>query len=373
MHHATDNGPTEPGPTAPDASEHRPAEPDASEPHASEPRRPAVLLAMGPGIADRLFAERHLVRLASLARTDPRLVAHELVSPAPAVAAALAEAEVLLTCWGAPALTAEVLAAAPRLRAVVHAAGSVKHHITDACWERGIAVTSAAAANALPVAEYTLAAILFAGKRVLPAAQRYAGLRAPHDWLRESDGAGNYHRTIGLVGAGRIGRRVIELLRPFDFRVLLHDPYMDAVEAAELGVELVGLDALCARSSVVSVHAPQLPATERMIGARQLAAMPDGATLVNTARGSLVDEPALLGELVSGRLHAVLDVTEPELPPRESPLYDLPNVLLTPHIAGSLGNELHRMADQALDELERYAAGVPFADPVLPAALHHSA
>lgn len=86
-----------------------------------------------------------------------------------------------------------------------------------------------------------------------------------------------------------------------------------------------------------------------------------------------MDEAALLGELLTGRLHAVLDVTDPELPPRESPLYDLPNVLLTPHIAGSLGNELHRMADRALDEVERFAAGVPFADPVLPATLRHSA
>ncbi|MFD9487850.1 hydroxyacid dehydrogenase [Streptomyces sp. NPDC059991] len=341
--------------------------------HHATDNRPAVLLAMGPGIAERLLAERHRARLAALARTDPYLVAHELVAPAPAVAAALAEAEVLLTCWGAPPLTAEVLASAPRLRAVVHAAGSVKHHITEACWERGIAVTSAAAANALPVAEYTLAAILFAGKRVLASAQRYAELRAPHDWLREGDGTGNYHRTVGLVGASRIGRRVIELLRPFDFRVLLHDPYVAAAEAARLGVELVALDELCARSSVVSVHAPQLPATEHMIGARQLAAMPDGATLVNTARGSLVDGPALLGELLSGRLHAVLDVTEPELPSRESPLYDLPNVLLTPHIAGSLGNELHRMADLALDEVERFAAGTPFADPVHAASLRHSA
>ncbi|GAA0605546.1 hydroxyacid dehydrogenase [Streptomyces crystallinus] len=341
--------------------------------HHATDNRPAVLLAMGPGIAERLLAERHRARLAALARTDPYLVAHELLTPEPGVAAALASAEVLLTCWGAPPLTAEVLAAAPRLRAVVHAAGSVKHHITEACWERGLAVASAAAANALPVAEYTLAAILLAGKRVLASAQRYAELRAPHDWLREADGTGNYDRTVGLVGASRIGRRVIELLRPFDLRVLLHDPYVNAAEAARLGVEAVPLDELCARSSVVSVHAPQLPATERMIGARQLAAMPDGATLINTARGSLVDGPALLGELLSGRLHAVLDVTEPELPPRDSPLYDLPNVLLTPHIAGSLGNELHRMADLALDEVERFAAGKPFADPVRAASLPHSA
>lgn len=327
---------------------------------------PTALLAMGPGIADRLFTPVQRARLTALVDTDPALVAHRLTGPTPEVARALAGAELLITCWGAPPLTADVLAAAPRLRAVVHAAGSVKHHITPACWERGLQVTSAAGANALPVAEYTLAAILLAGKNVLPAAHRYRELRVPHDWRAELAGHGNYRRCVGIVGASRIGRRVIELLRPFDLDVLLFDPYVDAGAAALLGAEKVGLDELCARSRVVSVHAPELPATRHLIGAAQLAAMADGATLINTSRGSLIDGDALLPELVSGRLNAVLDVTEPEVPSAGSPLYDLPNVLLTPHVAGSLGNEIHRLADFALEEIARYAQGLPFADPVTP-------
>lgn len=341
-------------------------------PHATD-NRPRALLAMGPGIAGRLLAERHHTRLAALTRTDTRLVAHDLADPSPEVAAALAEAEVLFTCWGATPLTGPVLAAAPRLRAVVHAAGSVKHHITDACWERGIAVTSAAGANALPVAEFTVAAILFAGKQVLRSAQRYGELRTGHDWLDELDGSGNYRRTVGIVGASRIGRRVIELLRPSIWTSCCTTRTFGVDEASRLGVRLAALDELCASSSVVSVHAPQLPETRHLIGAAQLAAMPSGATLINTARGSLVDEDALLPELTSGRLHAVLDVTDPDPPRAGSPLYDLPNVLLTPHIAGSLGNELHRMADQALDELERFASGRPFADPVHGDTLSRSA
>ncbi|MET9553298.1 hydroxyacid dehydrogenase [Streptomyces sp. NPDC006645] len=343
--------------------------------HDATDNQPAALLAMSPGIAERLFSPDRLARLTGLVRTDPHLVAHTLTGPGldPAVAAALADAELLITCWGAPPLTAEVLDAAPKLRAVVHAAGSVKHHITDACWERGISVASAAGANAVPVAEYTLAAILFAGKRVLRSAQRYQEVRARHDWHQELGRAGNYRRVVGIVGASRIGRRVIELLRPFDLDVLLYDPYVDAAQARALGVEPVPLDELCERAQVVSVHAPQVPATHHMIGADQLAAMPDGATLINTARGSLVDEAALLPHLVAGRLDAVLDVTDPELPPPDSPLYDLPNVLLTPHVAGSLGVEIHRMADHALDEVERYAKGLPFEDPVHPSALPHSA
>ncbi|MDN3294848.1 hydroxyacid dehydrogenase [Streptomyces ficellus] len=341
--------------------------------HHATDNRPPLLLAMGPGIADRLLTDAHRARLAALTRADPHLVAHDLAAPTPRVATALAEAEVLFTCWGATPLTAGVLRKAPRLRAIVHAAGSVKHHVTDACWERGLAVTSAAAANALPVAEYTLAVILLAGKRVLRAAQRYAELRNGHDWQRELADSGNYRRTVGIVGASRIGRRVIELLRPFDVQVLLYDPYVAPAEATALGAVPVALDELCARAGVVSVHAPQLPSTHHMIGAAQLALMPDGATLVNTARGSLIDERALLPHLTRGRLNAVLDVTDPEVPPPGSPLYTLPNVLLTPHIAGSLGNELHRMADRALDELERYVKGLPFEEAVRPSELSRSA
>ncbi|MFI9120376.1 hydroxyacid dehydrogenase [Streptomyces bikiniensis] len=338
--------------------------------HPTTDNRPALLLAMGPGVADRLLTEAHRTRLAALTRTDPYLVAHDLTAPDARTAAALAEAELLLTCWGATPLTPGVLDRAPRLRAVVHAAGSVKHHVTDACWERGLRVTSAAAANALPVAEYTLAAILFAGKRVLRSARRYAELRADHAWLEESADWGNHRRTVGVVGASRIGRRVIDLLRPFDFEVLLYDPY---AETPPPGTELVGLDELCARSTVVSVHAPQLPSTYRMIGAPQLAAMPDGTTLINTSRGSLVDERALLPHLLTGRLDAVLDVTDPELPPPDSPLWTLPNVLLTPHVAGSLGNELHRMADRAVGEVERYVRGEAFAEEVRATDLTRSA
>ncbi len=248
----------------------------------------------------------------------------------------------------------------PRLRAVVHAAGSVKHHVTEACWERGLLVSSAAAANAVPVAEYTLAAILFANKRVLESAHAYRAARGPVDLLRRYPAVGNYHRTVGIVGASLIGRRVMELLRPFDLRVLVHDPYADPGELAALGGESCALDELLRRSDVVSLHAPALPQTRHLLDAARLALMPDGATLVNTARGSLVDTVALTEELVAGRLHAVLDHTEPEVLPTGSPLYNLPNVLLTPHVAGSLGGELDRLAATAVEELERYAMGLGF-------------
>lgn len=339
------------------------------------PRRPVTVLAMGPDARAAVLGERILADLVRVADVDPALLVTGFRSACSedAVRRRLAVAEVLFTGWGCPPLDADALELMPELRAVVHAAGSVKHHVTEACWERGLLVSSAAAANALPVAEYTLAAILFANKRVLDSAHAYRAARGHVDPLRRYPAVGNYRRTVGLVGASLIGRRVLELLRPFDLRVLVHDPYADPAELAALGAEAVALDELLTRSDVVSLHAPELPRTRRMLDAPRLALMPDGATLVNTARGSLVDTAALTEELVSGRLHAVLDHTEPEVLPADSPLYDLPNVLLTPHVAGALGGELDRLAASAVEELGRYAQGFAFRHPVDRARLGYSA
>ncbi|MFI6480083.1 hydroxyacid dehydrogenase [Nonomuraea sp. NPDC050663] len=325
--------------------------------------RPRTLVAMSADVAERLIQGPVRSRLSMIADVDPGLVVTDFSQ------ADLAGVEVLFTSWGCPQVTAEVLDRAPLLRAVVHAAGSVKHHLTDAVWQRGIAVSSAAAANAEPVAEFTLASILFANKRVIDIARTYRTERRNGDWDRLHPGFGNYRKTVGVVGASRIGRRVIELLRPFDLEVLVSDPYL----RDDLGVPTVGLDELIERSDVVSLHAPDLPETRHLMDARRLARMRDGATLINTARAALVDQDALTRELVSGRLYAVLDHTEPEFLPAGSPLYDLPNVLVTPHIAGSLGGELARMADLAVDELARYARGLPFEHAVEPASLSRSA
>jgi phosphoglycerate dehydrogenase-like enzyme len=156
-----------------------------------------------------------------------------------------------------------------------------------------------------------------------------------------------------------VGRRLLELLRPFDFQVLLHDPTLAPGEAEALGAEPVELDDLVARADVVTLHAPSLPSTRHQIDARRLALMRDGAILVNTARGALVDHAALERELASGRIDAVIDTTEPELLPADSPLYELPNVFLTPHVAGALGSETRRLVDLALGEIERFVRGEP--------------
>jgi phosphoglycerate dehydrogenase-like enzyme len=200
--------------------------------------------------------------------------------------------------------------------------------------------------------------ILLAGKDAFTHRERF---RATHSYPppAETAATGNVGRRIGLIGASRVGRRLLELLRPFDFTVLLHDPYVSPAEAAALGAELLPLDDLLRHSDIVSLHAPDIPETYRMLDAGRLALVRDGGVLINTSRGALVDPDALTDELVSGRLHAILDVTEPEPLPAGSPLYRLPNVFLTPHIAGSLGNELERLGRIVVEELERLVAGTP--------------
>ncbi|HEX6683168.1 MAG TPA: NAD(P)-dependent oxidoreductase [Candidatus Limnocylindrales bacterium] len=163
--------------------------------------------------------------------------------------------------------------------------------------------------------------------------------------------------VIGIVGASRIGRLVARMLRSYDVRVLVSDPHVPAHEIAALGAEPCDLDTLCALADAVSIHVPALPETRHLIDARRLALMRDGTLLVNTARGSLVDTDALTNQCVNGRLDAILDVTEPEPLPPDHPLLHLPNVLVTPHLAGSRGRELRLLGAHAAAELERFADG----------------
>jgi len=317
--------------------------------------RPVAHAAMSTDAFELLFDAARRERFASLAAVPDRMLLDDLSDPR--LDAELAEVEVLITSWGAPEFDDALLARLPRLRAVFHAAGSVRAQVTEEFWQRGIRITTAAEANSVPVAEFTLAAILFAGKRVLP----QIGVLVSEDdagaQLRQR-AIGNLDRTVGIVGYSRIGRRVVDLLRPFDgLRVLVADPFADADEVAAAGAALVPLERMLPEVDVLSLHAPALPSTHHMIAAPQLAALRDGATVINTARGSLIDHDALLVEARTGRLDAILDVTDPEPLPADSELLTLPNVAVTPHLAGSLGGEARRLTDLALDELEAYIAG----------------
>jgi phosphoglycerate dehydrogenase-like enzyme len=307
---------------------------------------------------------RTLVRL----RPGPPLTSFETKE----AASALRDVDVLVTGWGCPCIDSAVLATAPRLRAVIHTAGSVKRHVDPAVFAQGITVSSAAQANAVPVAEYTVSAIVFAAKRAFTRANWYANDRTAGDW-RSGAGTGLFGRTIGIIGASRTGRLVLDRLRVLNVRLLLADPYVTAQQARALGAELVDTDELCRRSELVSIHAPALPETYHLLDARRLALLQDGATLINTARGSLVDTAALTHHCTTGRLDAVLDVTDPEPLPPGHPLLQLPNVLVTPHLAGSQGHELRRLGEFAVAEVARFVRGEPLHGTVYSSDLHRIA
>ncbi|MGJ9373840.1 hydroxyacid dehydrogenase [Nesterenkonia sp. CF4.4] len=267
----------------------------------------------------------------------------------------------------------ETLASAPRLRAIIHTAGSIRTHVSEACFGRDIAVVSAAAANARPVVEYTLAMMLLEGKRVLPRTAEYRrDRRIPS--LRETDPSlGNYRRTVGILSASMIGRGVMRLLRHHDFQVLLCDPYVQESTASDYGADLVSIEELFERSDIVSLHTPLLPSTRGLVTRSLLESMAPGTVLINTARGALVDQSALTDAVSAGRIRAVLDVTHPEQLPADDPLWDCENVLMTPHLAGSQGNELARLRELALDELSRWTVGKPLRHRVPHDALEMSA
>ena len=349
---------------------------------ASDPlmRRPNVALAMSATLPTRLFGEPEIARLHRLATVfgsdrssepdHPGDAGHQGI---PVVLddfgsddsqRALADCEILITSWGCPLVDEETLSIAPNLRAVIHAAGTVKEVVSDACWDHGIVVSTAATANALPVAEYTLAMILLSGKRVVELSRDYSIRKAAIDWANEFPDLGNFRRTVGIVGASTIGRRVIELLKPYDFQILVSDPYLDDAAAASIGATRVELDELFRMSDIVSIHAPLTAETAGSIDERTLSLLRDGTTLINTARGAIIDQPALEAELLSGRISAVIDTTNPWIPEPNSPLYSLSNVVLTPHLAGALGNEIGRLGAHAVSELDRYVNGLPFEHPV---------
>ncbi|GAA5093782.1 hydroxyacid dehydrogenase [Microbacterium yannicii] len=316
-------------------------------------------LLMDPALVPFVFGERERARLGEILEIDTTVAATSLASvPDPS------GVNLLIAGWGAKIGPGD-LDALPGVRGIVHWSGGNGVLDADAA-ARGIRISTAKAANAIPVAEFTLAMITLAAKDAFWASRRYTSEQRFVDREAELPDTGLYGTTVGIVGASTIGRLVMQRLRDTDVRVLLYDPYATTADAEAFGAEFVDdLGALAARTDLLSIHAPEMPSTIGMVSSDVLAALPDGATVINTARGALVDQDALVAELQRGRLRAILDVTEPDPLPAGHPLYELPNAFLTPHLAGSMGNELRRLGEVALAEIECFVAGEPFAHPVL--------
>lgn len=318
------------------------------------PTLPHVAFALSPGAFSEVFSPESVDRVRRQARLGRSLVPGATWKRH---VRGLREVEVLFSGWGAPVMDEEFLERAPRLKAVFYAAGSVRYFTTPELWRRGVRVSSAHAINAIPVAEYALGAVLLGLKHFW----HYNRLvRTQRGFPVERPVVGAYGGKIGLLGYGTVARELRARLRAFQVEVLAHDPLLAQAEATHEGVRLVSLEELFATSDVVSIHAKLNPDSYGLVTAPMLRRLRHAATLINTACGELINENDLVAVLSERPdLQAVLDVASPEPPVRNSPLYELPNVALTPHIAGSLGRECLRLGEAMVDEFERYVAGRP--------------
>lgn len=269
----------------------------------------------------------------------------------------LKNVEVVFSTWGMPTLSEkEIEEYLPMLKVVFYAAGSVQRFARPFL-NRGITVVSAWAANAVPVAEYTLSQILLANKGFFQNAaitkKDYCSARKYSEMF-----PGNYNVKVGILGAGMIGTKVIELLKPFNIEVLVYDPFLSDERANQLGVKKCSLAEVFSQCQTISNHIANLPATVGLLNKEHFSKMLPNATFINTGRGAQVVEKDLIDALkeVPTRT-AVLDVTNPEPLPCDSELLKMENVILTSHIAGSMGKEVERMGCYMAEEFIRYIEG----------------
>lgn len=277
---------------------------------------------------------------------------------------------IILSGWGGPCIDKWFLEKAPNLETIFYGAGSIKGVVTPAFWESGIPITSSWAANAVPVAEYTMAQIILCLKNTYSLHRQYTeeypaivrSLNSKESAFRKMyknrRAFGAYKMVVGIISLGMIGRLVCNLLKNLDIEVVAYDPFINNELAKELGVKLVGFDELFEISNVVSLHAPWLTETENLVLGKHFELMMNGASFINTARGAIVNEKEMI-EVLQKRtdITAILDVTYPEPPDIDSKLFSMDNVFLTPHIAGSMDKECRRMGAYAVDEMIRYLKG----------------
>ena len=271
----------------------------------------------------------------------------------------LAGVDALVVCHGAPRVNAEVLEAAPQLRFIGELEGDrfATRIDLDAAWARGIRTVDTTNGSSYPVAEWALALTLIAMRNAGALFRRILD-RNTQDRSTMQPMAGMLTgKRVGLIGGGHMGRRLMKLLRPFEVELWVHDPYLPQEIAEALGFVLTSLDNVLSQCDAIICVAPLTPQTEGMIGQRELALIPSGAVLVNVSRGPIFDSAALIERLKRGDIAAGFDVFDPEPIPADSEIIDLPNVFLTPHFSGRVGDEYPHFFRLMVDELERFFAG----------------
>jgi phosphoglycerate dehydrogenase-like enzyme len=317
----------------------------------------AIFLCKQEKEVQRVYAGDTIARFRALVTLDDKIYSKEDVLAAPAT---FADVEIILSTWGMPTFTEEEIAACfPHLKCVCYAAGTVQSFARPFL-SRGVKVFSAWAANAVPVAEYTVAQILLAGKGFFAQTRLMQAQRLDEAKARKEKTCGSYGARVGLIGCGMIGSMVAEKLKAYRLDVVAYDPFLSRERADALGVKRVGLEELFSTAQVVSNHLANNEQTKGMLNGKLFEKLVPFATFLNTGRGAQVVEDDLV-QVLQARpdLTAVLDVTYPEPPEADHPFYTLPNCFLTPHIAGSLGDEVVRMAEYMAEELSAYCAGAP--------------
>ena len=277
-------------------------------------------------------------------------------------AGALRDVEVIFGTWGMIRFEDRHFRAMPQLKAVFYAAGNVKA-FAEPLLEKDVILVSAWEANAIPVAEMCLSQILLSLRGYF----RCQRLYREHKRLdvKQYPRSGVNGDTVGMLGLGKIGTRLTRLLATYPLKVIAYDPFLTAERASSLNVERVTLDEVFERAAVVCNHIPDIATTRGMLGAAQFCRMRDGATFINTGRGAQVVEEELLQTLRDRPdLTALTDVTWPEPPPPDAPHWMLPNLVMTPHIGGTTGDEVVRLADLVIGEYEAWIAGRPLTQRV---------
>ena len=322
---------------------------------------PRVLVLASDVLFSHFFTERLLARLSEVAEWSQCAGREDSAD----LRAKIAEADALITTWHSPFLRVDMLGVDLRVRLIAHCGGEVKSRMEEAVFDH-VTVTNAAEPMALPVAEMALALMLSLVRKIPDyAAEMRAGMVRTNEYV--SCGESVRGRKVGLIGFGRIGKGFARLVEPLGVELLVSDPYCSPETVAVYKAKLLPLDELLSSCTVVVLAAALTPETQHLVDQRRLSLVPDGAYLINVARGGLVDMDALLTELRNGRLTAALDVTDPLEPlPPDHELRQLPNVLLTPHIAAG-GIEMRRdIGAVAVEEVVRFFKGEQLENVVTP-------